>query len=179
MNSNDVTAIHVDFEINRRDLFRASLDLAKWRLIASFFVITILVVPLSYLFLFINEGKILLQLSPLIIGVPLVTVGGQVLRLHAICRKFVSGLPDSQRRCHYLFQAETDGYDLTYGESFSHIAWKDVLKVIEQPAYFVFYSNSLQARIVPKHGFHLREDIPMLRSILRAKLGAKARILSQ
>jgi hypothetical protein len=36
MNSNDVTAIHVDFEINRRDLFRANLDLAKWRLIAQY-----------------------------------------------------------------------------------------------------------------------------------------------
>jgi len=179
MNSNDVTAIHVDFEIDRRDLFRANLDLAKWRLIAMFFVMTILIVATSYLFLLINEGTILLQLSPLIIGAPLVAVGGHVLRLHSICRKFVSGLPDSQRRCHYLFQAETDGYDLTYGESFSHIAWKDVLKAIERPAYFVFYLNSLHARIVPKHGFHLREDIPMLRSILRAKLGAKARMLSQ
>ena len=179
MNSNDVTAIHVDFEINRSDLFRANLDLSKWRLIAAFFVMTILIVATSYLFLLINEGIILLQLAPLIIAAPLVAVGGQVLRLNAICRKFVSELNESQRRCHYLFQAETDGYDLTFGESFSHIAWKDVLKVIERPACFVFYLNNFHIRIVPKHGFHLREDIPMLRSILRAKLGAKAKVLNR
>lgn len=31
MNINDITTIHVDFEINRRDFFRVNLDLAKWR----------------------------------------------------------------------------------------------------------------------------------------------------
>jgi hypothetical protein len=179
MNPNESSTVHVDFEVNPRDLFRVNLDLAKWRLIASFFVVSIPVLGLGYLFLLIDESEMLLELSPLIIGVPIVAAVGQILRLHATCRRFVATLPASQRRFHYLFQAETDGYDLTYGESFSHVAWKDVFKVIEKPAYFVFYLNSYQPRIVPKQGFHLREDIPMLRSILRANLGSKARILSQ
>jgi hypothetical protein len=179
MNPNDITPIHVDFEINRRDLFRVNLDLAKWRLLAGLLVAAIPIVGLSYFFILIDEGDMLLQLSPLYIGAPLVAVGGQVLRLHAACRKFVSALPASQRRFQYLFQAEGDGYDLTYGESFSHVAWKDVLKAIEKPAHFVIYLNSFEARIVPKEGFHLPADIPILRSILSAKLGTRARLLSR
>lgn len=179
MNPNNATTIHVDFEVNRRDLFRVNLDLAKWRIMIGLVVAAIPIVGLSYFFILIDEGKILLQLSPLFIGMPLVAVGGQVLRLHAACRKFVSGLPDSQRRIHYLFQAETDGYDLTYGDSFSHVAWSDVLRVVEKPDYFVLYLNRFEATLVPKQGFHLPVDIPVLRNILSAKLGARAKLFSQ
>jgi YcxB-like protein len=179
MNLNEIKTIHVDFEVNRRDLFRVNLDMAKGRLITALLVAAIPIVGLSYLFLLIDEGAMLLQLSPLLIGAPLLAVGGQVLRLHAACRKFVSQLPDSQRRFLYLFQAETDGFDRTYGESFNHVAWNDVLKAIEKPAYFVLYLNSFEARIVPKGGFHLSGDIPMLRSILRTRLGARANLFRQ
>jgi hypothetical protein len=179
MNLNDVTTIHVDFEINRRDLFRVNLDLAKWRLVTALLVAAIPIVGLSYLFIVIDEGRLFLQLSPLFIAAPLLAVGGQVLRLHSFCRKYVSELPESQRRFQYLFQPETDGYDLSYGESFSHVAWKDVMKVIEKPAYFVLYLNSFQPRILPKRGFHLPADISMLRSILSAKLGARAKLFNK
>lgn len=179
MNLNETTTIHVDFEINRRDLFRVNLDLAKWRLFAGLLLAAIPIVGLTYFFILIGEGKILLQLSPLFIGAPLLGVGGQVLRLHAACRKFVSQLPDSQRRFQYLFQAETDGFDRTYGESFDHVAWNDVLKAIEKPAYFVLYLNRFEARIVPKGGFHVPGDIPVLRSILHARLGARANLFRQ
>lgn len=179
MNVNDISTVHLDFEINRRDLFRVNLDLAKWRIVIGLFVAAIPIVGLSYLFILIDEKQTLLQLSPLFIAMPLVAVGGQVLRLHAGCSRFVSGLTESQRRFQYLFQAEGDGYDLTYGESFSHVAWKDVLKAIEKPGYFVLYLNRSEARLVPKSGFHLPADIPLLRSILCAKLGARAKLLSQ
>ena len=179
MNSNDNKSVYVDFEITRSDLFRVNLDLVKWRLIAGLLVAAIPIAGLSYFFLLIDEGKMLLQLSPLIIGAPLVAVGAQILRLRAACNKFVSTLPDSQRRAEYLFQAEMDGYDLSYGESFSHVAWNDVLKAIERPAYFVLYLNSFETRIVPKRGFHVPDDVQVLRSILWAKLGTRARILSQ
>jgi hypothetical protein len=179
MPSNDIMTIHVDFEVNRRDLFRMNLDLAKWRILLGFAIAVIPVVGLGYFFILIDEKKILLQLSPLFLGLPLASVGGQILRLHAICRKFVGALPDSQRRVQYLFQAETDGYDLTYGHSFSHVAWQDVLKAQEKPAYFVLYLNRFQAGFVPKRGFHQPADIPVLRSILSAKLGVKAKLFAQ
>ena len=179
MNSNDVPTIHVDFEIDRRDLFRANFDLAKWRLLTGIVVAVIPILGLTYFFILIDEKKILLELSPLFIGVPLVAVGGQVLRLHASCKKLVSGLSDSHRRFQYLFQAEADGYDLNCGESFSHVAWQDVLKVIEKPSYFLIYPNRFEARILPTRGFHQPADIPILRDILLSKLGAKAKLLGQ
>jgi hypothetical protein len=179
MNANDIPSIHVDFEIYHRDLFRVNLDQAKWRLILGLIVAAIPIVGLSYLFILIDERQMLFQLSPLVIATPLVAIGAQVLRLHVACRRFVSGLPESQRRFQYLFLAEGDGYDRTYGESFSHVAWKDVLKAIEKPGYFVFYLNRFEARIIPKRGFHLLADIPALRSILFAKLGTRAKLLSQ
>jgi hypothetical protein len=174
MNASESTAIYVDFEIDRRDLFRVNLDLAKWRLVIGLLVVAVPILGLGYLFIIIDEEQTFLQLSPLFIAAPLLAVGGQVLRLHATCRKFVSRLPESQRRFQYLFQAETDGYDLNYGESYTHVAWKDVSKAIEKPAYFVLYLNSFEARIVPKRGFHVAADIPVLRSLLYEKLGPRA-----
>jgi hypothetical protein len=174
-----ITTIHVDYEVSRRDLFRMNLDLAKWRILIGFVVAAIPIVGLTYYFILIDEQKTLLQVSPLFIGVPFVAVGGQLLRLHAICRKFVAGLPDSQRRVQYLFQSQSDGYDLSYGDSFSHVAWQDVLKVDEKPDYFVLYLNRFEAGFVPKHGFHRAGDIPILRNILSAKLGVKARLFTQ
>ncbi|HWN10850.1 MAG TPA: YcxB family protein [Pyrinomonadaceae bacterium] len=176
MSANDTTSIQVDFEVNRRDLFRMNLDLAKWRILLGLAVAAIPIVGLSYFFVLIDEKKILLQLSPLFIGLPLASVGGQILRLHAICRKFVRGLPESQRRVQYRFQSETDGYDVTYGNSFSHVAWQDILKVEEKPAYFVLYLNRIEAGFVPKQGFHQSADIPVFRRILSAKLGLKAKL---
>jgi hypothetical protein len=179
MNPRDVTTIYVDYEINRRDLFRMNLDLAKWRLFVGVLIAAIPIAGLSYFFLLIDEGEILLELSPLLIGAPLLAVGGQVLRLHAGCRKFVSQLPESHRRSQYLFQTEMDGFDRTCGESFAHVSWNDVLKAIEKPAYFVIQLNTIEARLVPKQGFHVPADIPMLRSILRAKLGARAKLFNE
>jgi len=179
MNPNHTTTVYVDFEINRRVMFRVNVELAKWRILIGLLVAAVPIVGLSYFFILIDEGKIFLQLSPLFVAMPLAAVGGQVLRLHAACRKYVSSLPESQRRVQYLFQAETDGYDLTYGESFTHVAWKDVLKAVEKPGYFVIYLSRFEIRFVPKGGFHLPADIPVLRSILWAKLGTRARLLNQ
>lgn len=63
MNLNETRTIHVDFEITRRDLFRVNLDLAKWRLFAGLLLAAIPIVGLSYFFILIGEGKILLQLT--------------------------------------------------------------------------------------------------------------------
>ena len=174
----EATAIQVDFEVNRRELFRMNLDLAKWRLLLGLGIALVPIVGLSYFLILIDRKELLLQLSPLFLGLPLASVGGQVLRLHAICRKFVRGLPESQRRVQYSFQSETDGYDVTYGHSFSHVAWQDILKVQEKPAYFVLYLNRIEAGFLPKQGFQQPAEIPVFRRILSDKLGVKAKLLS-
>ena len=170
--------VHVIFNVTHRDLFRMNFDLSKWRVLLGFVLALLPIVGLGYFFLLIDEKKILLQLSPLFLGLPLAVVGGQVLRLHASCRKLVAGLPDSQRRIEYFFRSDTDGYDLTYGHSSGHVAWQDVLRAQEMPAYFVIYLNRIEAGFVPKHGFQHPADIPVFRSILAAKLGVKANLLN-
>lgn len=77
-----------------------------------------------------------------------------------------------------MFQAEADGYDLNCGESFSHVAWRDVLKVTERPSYFLIHPNGFEARVLPRRGFHHSEEIPIFRDILRSSLGTRARLIS-
>ena len=136
-----------------------------------------LISGLMLLFLIIDEKAILMETSPLFIGLPLVAVGGQILRLHAACRKYVAGLTESQRRMQYAFYEHGDGYDVTSGESFSHVSWKDVLRLVERPRSLQIHLSKYDIRIIPKRGFHQGQDIGVLRSLLLASLGTKAHLL--
>ena len=103
-------------------------------------------------------------------------VAGQVLRIHATCRKYFTSLSESQRQVHYMFTSNADGYDVHHGNSFSHIAWTDVSRVVELPLYFIIYFNPYDARVIPKRGFHQDSDIPWFKSIVRSKLSNKAKL---
>ena len=175
MTANDDTMVLVDFEIDRRDLFRASMELAKWRFLVGVILVLALVLPLGYFFIVIGEQNILLQTSPLFIGMPLIALGGPVLRLHANSRKYISALSASQRQLQYMFQSRGDGYDCVTGGSFSHTAWPDVMQVVEKPGYFLIYLNRFEVSVLPKRGFQTA-DIPIFRSIVRSKLGPQAKL---
>jgi hypothetical protein len=175
MTTDDKDIVHVDFEIDRRDLFRANMELAKWRFLIGVSLVSTLVLTLGYFFIIIGEQKILLQTSPLFIGLPLVALGGQVLRLRAFARKYVSELPAGRRQIHYTFQSSSDGYDSAAGESFSHIAWKDVMQVVEKSGCFLIYLNRFEVGILPKRGFQ-PTDIPIFRGIVCYKLGDRATV---
>lgn len=175
MTANTDTMVLVDFELNRRDLFRANLDLAKWRLLIGIVVVLVLIAALVYFFVLIDEKKILLQTSPLLIGAPLVTLGGYMLRLHAASRKYVASLTPSQRQLTYMFRSDRDAYESAAGESSSHTVWKDVMSVIERPGYFLLYRNRFAIGVLPKRGFEA-EDVPVFREIVRSKLGEKAKV---
>lgn len=175
MIANDHATVLVDFVIDRRDLFRANMELSRWRFLIAIIVVLALVLPLGYFFILIGEQKILLQTSPLFIGVPLIALTGQVLRLHAIARKYVSGLSESQRHRQYMFRSAGDGYDSAFGESFSHTAWADVMQIVEKPEYFLIYKNRFQVGALPKRGFQAA-DIPVFRNIVRSRLGRRAKV---
>lgn len=175
MTPEDDETVMVNFEIERRDLFRVNMGLAKWRFLVGLILIAVLACSVIYFFFLIGEREILLQTSPLFIGVLLVVWGGQILRLHATARKYVSGLSESQRHLQFKFESGSDGYDLRRGESYSHIAWKDVQKVSEKPAYFLIYLSRFDVGILPKRGF-LPIDIPTFRDIVRSRLGIRAQV---
>lgn len=129
-----------------RDFFRASLELARVRLIIGGVIVALFTGFLAWFFWLIDERFILLELSPIFIGGPLLGLGGQLLRLHAAYRKYFKKLPKSLHRVQYHFEEGADGYDVHYGDNFSHLVWRDLTKVIEKRNYFVFDSWSGEAR---------------------------------
>jgi YcxB-like protein len=169
--------IQVYFSLEARDLFRASMDLAKFRLLLGLLFTLCIVSGLVMFFIMLDEKLILLETSPFFVGLPLLSVGGQVLRIHAACRKYVARLTDSQRRMQFTFCEETDGYDVACGDSFGHVSWKDIFKVVEKQQYFHFFISKYEARIIPKRGFHQAADVDLLRNMLASKLGSKAKFL--
>ena len=175
----DETMIHLDFSIEQRDLFRASIELSKYPLAIGIGITAVLTFSFIWFFTAIGEQKLLLELSPLFIGFPVMGVAGQVLRLHAGCRKYIKALPESQRRAQYMFPANGNGYDVTWGGSFSHILWQDLFKVAEKRNYFLIYLNRFDARILPKRGFHQYSDISVFRQILCSQIGGKAKLLTE
>jgi hypothetical protein len=178
MTPKNESIVLVNFQIDHRDIFRVSMELAKWRFLVGIIIIATLVFCLVYFFLLIGEQEILLKTSPLFIGVPLVGFGGQILRLHASARKYVSALSESQRQLQFMFDSTSGGYDLIRGASSSHIVWIDVLKVVEKPAYFLVYLNRFEVGILPKRGFR-PIDIPAFRDIVRSRLGVRAETRNQ
>jgi len=163
--------VHVNFSIESRDVFRANLNMGRHRLLLGIAIALTPTTVLLPLLLFLGEQEIALELSPLFIVLPLAAVGGQIIRLHATCRKYVKSLSLSQRKIGYLFKADLNGYDFVIGDSFGHIAWSDILKIVERPNYFLLYLNRFNARIIPKRGFQQESDITAFREIVRSKVG--------
>ena len=178
MSSKPAASVQIDFSVDAGDLFRANLDLAKVRLFLGLGFSLTLVTGLIIMFLIIDEKVILVQTSPLFIGVSLVAVGGQLLRMHATCRKYVSSLPSSQRRMHYLFYEDADGYNVASGDSTGYISWNDVLKVVERQKYFLIFLNKFDINLIPKKAIQPLEQAVLLRKILAAKLGVRAKLIA-
>jgi hypothetical protein len=176
--SADHRTVYIDFEIDKRTLFRANLGLAKWRLLAGIVIFTVFAALVVGFFWYVDEQLILWELSPLFLGAPLLSVGGQVLRLHATCRKFVASLPQDQRSIGYIFSTQNDGFDVSSGSSFGHVSWQDVTGITEKPSYILICKNPLEIRVLPKRAILQDSDLDVLRSIFKEKLGPRARLLN-
>jgi hypothetical protein len=96
-------------------------------------------------------------------------MGAQIARIHAGCRKFAASLPASQRRMQYMFQAESDGFDFVFGESFGHISWQNIAGARETKHFFVLIHKPFFIRVLPKRGF-------LIRDLLISRLGKDARL---
>lgn len=169
--------LQVDATIELKDYYRAALDIAKWRLIISCLIVAATMAAFIYFFVLIGEQEILWQLSPLFFGIPLVAIAGQLLRVHASYRKYIKDLSPSQKNPHYLFHENGDGFDVVRGGSFTHIAWEDVRRVIERPQYFRFDLNKYEAMIIPKRFLVRGSDEQMMKHIIAAHVGSKAKLL--
>ena len=68
------------------------------------------------------------------------------------------------------------GYDVVWGDNFSHVAWGSVRSVVEKTRYFQFRFNKYDSYIIPKRFFHNESEQELLREILRSNLGSKAKL---
>ena len=169
--------IQVDATIELKDYFHAYFDTAKTKLIIACLIVAAVIAAFTYFFILIGEQKILLQLSPLFFGLPIVAIAGQFLRIHATYRKYISDLPDSQKNMHYIFSEGGDGFDIVRGKSFSHVAWENVQKVIERPRYFQFVLQQHESIIIPKRFFFHSSDEDVMKEIIVSQVGHKAQLL--
>ena len=169
--------LQVDATIELKVYFHAYFDLVKTQLIIACLIVAALIGAFTYFFILIGEQKILLQLSPLFFGVPIVVVVGQFLRVHASYRKYIKDLSDSEKNIHYLFHKNGDGFDIVSGKSFRHIAWDDVRNVIERPQYFRFVFNKYDSMIMPKRFLSRGSDAETLKEIIISQVGSKAKLL--
>jgi hypothetical protein len=174
LNTTDAESVVVDFKIDRNDLFRAHLEVAKWRLIIGGVVTLVLALGAGYICLLVDEQD-LWRAAPFFAAMPLVALAAQVLRLRAITGKYVSGLTEGQQKLHYVFPATGDGYNVTFGESFSHTAWNDIKKIVENSRFFLIYRNRFEIGLLPKSAFE-SGDIPTFRRILRSALAERAKL---
>ena len=171
----DSSIVTAEYELDHSLMFRASLALAKWRLVVAVLIMSLLIGSLIYFFVLIGEQQILWQTSPLFIGLPIMGVAGQLLRLHAASRKYVSSLPPSQRVIRYVFRVEADSYEVYFGESYSLVAWSDQLKALEKSGYFMLFHNRYDFGIIPKSAFE-PYGLPIFRQIIRSKMGDRAHV---
>lgn len=169
--------VQVDATIELKDYFHAYFDTAKTKLIIACLIVGAMIAGFTYFFILIGEQKILLQLSPLFFGMPIVAILGQFLRIHASYRKYIRDLPDSQKNIHYIFHEAGDGFDIVRGKSFSHIAWENVRKAIERPRYFQFDLNEYESIIIPKRFLLHGSDEQALKEIIVSHVGPKAKLL--
>jgi hypothetical protein len=174
----ETRTLQVDTTIELKDLFHAWVDNSKKRIIAACLVIAAMIAAFLYFFILIGEERILLQLSPLFIGLPIVALAGQFLRTHASLRKYIKSLPESERDVHYIFHEAGDGFDVMRGKNFSHIAWETVRKVIERPRYFQFVLSQYESIIIPKRFLLHGSAEQLLKEILVSNVGHKAKLLS-
>ena len=69
--------VRIEYTVDARDLFPRMLALAKFRILLGLGFVLMTISGLVAFFLTIDEGHVLLQTSPLFIGIPLLAVGSQ------------------------------------------------------------------------------------------------------
>ena len=177
MNQDQDRILQIDTTIELRDYFRAYFDTHKTKLIIACLICAAVIAGFTYFFILIGEQEMLLKLSPLFFGFPLIAVVGQFLRVHASYRKYIADLADSEKQIHYQFHENGDGFDLIRGKNFSHIAWESVRKVVERPEYFRFILGKYESVIIPKRFIIDKSDEMLMRKIILTHLGSKVKLL--
>ncbi len=167
--------LHLDVSLTVRDFFRVSLAASRKRITVAACAAAVVITGSVWLFLSIGESGLLLKLSPLFIGFPLLSLGGQILRLHAACRRYYAHLSEPRRNPHFIFQDASDGFDVITGRDFRHVSWDSVHRLVEKQEYFLIYLSRVEMFFIPAGGL-VEEEKRILRSLLSSRLGGRAEL---
>src|SRR5258706_16466215 len=115
--------VRLSFSVEFGDLFLPNLDLIKFRPLLSLGIGLSFVAVMVWIFLRLGGGPILFETAPLFIVFPLFSSVAPILRTYSMSRKFVSRLSATQRQVRYTISQPANGYEVAFGDSFSHIAW--------------------------------------------------------
>ena len=169
-----VLHLHVNLEL--KDYFQYYLGTIKVKILIAAVIYVLVTTGFIYFFTLIGEQDTLFKTSPLFLGFPAVAIVGQLLRAHASYRKYLASLSESEKNVHLTFRVPGSGYDVVWGDNFSHVAWNSVRSVVEKTRYFQFCFNKYESYIIPKRFFHNESEQELLREIVRSQLGGKAKI---
>lgn len=160
--------LQIDTTVELKDYFHVYFDSTKVQLIIGVIVVLIFFGGISYFFFLIGEAQILVQLLPLFLGLPLVAIVGQLLRVHASYRKYIKKLSDNEKQIHYIFSEGGDGFEIVRGASFGHFGWADVRRIRERPGYLNIVLNDYQSVIIPKRFLRSDAEQQLMREIIAA-----------
>ena len=169
--------LYVDTTLDSKDYYHVYFDTVKIRLIVACLIVASVIAGFTYFFILIGEQEMLWKLSPLFFGFPIVAIVGQFLRAHALYRKYIKDLSDSEKNINYVFHENGDGFDIVSGKNFGHVAWENVRKVIERPRYFRFVLSKYDSIIIPKRFLMHGSDEEVMKEIIVSQVGPKAKLL--
>ena len=158
--------------------FRCYLESIRNRLLVAASIYVVIAGAFVWFFSFIGEQDFLLKTSPLLLGLPALAIGGQLLRAHASYRKNFSDLKEKDSEVRSVFTEDGDGFDVYHGEDSHHIGWGGVRQVVEGSRYFQIWFTRYESSIVPKKSFTKEPELQLLREILKKRLGPRARLLT-
>ena len=168
--------LHLDGDVELRDLLRLSLEAIKTNLIIGVTICLLLFAAVTCFFVSIDESKMLPDILPIFVGIPCIVVIGRTLQVYVECRKVMADLKKSGRTVHYLFHEDGDGYDVMTGKNFSHAAWEGLTRASESPHFFRWDFGKTSVWAVPKRFFKSEAEVRMMRKLLHSKLGEKAKL---
>lgn len=167
--------VDVTVDLQASELIRANL----WFLFSQ--RSTVLTFGAVIVITFLGSGILYLLRGELgwYIGLPvaavLLTAAFPVFLVIETMRNYSTGR-DSQNPVHYTFSG--DHYDVKDGKSSARVSWESVLKAVESKDSFNLFLGRTLFVVIPKRCFKSAVDIEILRSILRAALREKSKLLT-
>ena len=161
--------LHLDYEVNYTDYQAYFLEVYRKSLPGTFAFFGTLCF-LSVLLAFVTDAKMFFLLFALAMAAIPVTSFvmdyQNFLRHTKIAFKNLTG---DEKKIHFTFQEDADGFDSISGKNFSHTSWDSVLKVLDRKDHLVFIKASGYF-VIPNSAFRRVEEFVFLEHLVETNV---------